>query len=210
MGIEQNPAIEFFKQEYEGISKAFGDLYNVILKVFNFYLLLTALPFTVAAIIFKSQNSKLELSKLPSSLSALLLLVSFLGILITFSMIHLRMEQILYAKTINCIRRFFWEIGVGVSKKTDDCLTLPITDELPPFLELWRSFFWQIITIGIIDGVYLAVASINLFALPLWLVLFASFVLFLVHIVGYVAGALMRKRSYKIKCPAVSGRTENY
>jgi len=210
MPDEQKTTIGFLKKEYAGISKAFGDLYNVILKVFNFYLLLTAVPFTVAAIIFKSQESKLDLLNLPFSMSALLLLVSFLGLLTTFSMIHLRLEQILYAKTINCIRRFFWEIGVSVEKKIDGCLSLPITDELPPFLELWRSFFWQITLIGLIDGIYMCVALVNLTRLLLCSVILLGSAFFLFHIGAYVWGAMFRKKGYKVKCPAVPGRVENY
>jgi hypothetical protein len=204
MDNEQKPAIEFFKQEYMGISKAFGDLYNVILKVFNLYLFLTAVPFTVAAIIYKSADSIVDPWNLPFSISALLFLVSLLGLLTVFSMIHLRMEQILYAKTINCIRRFFWETEL------DSYLSLPITDELPPFLELWRAFFWQIIAIGVIDAVYIGIAFVNLTVLPFWLVCLLCTFFFLLHVGGYIWGAMIRENRYKVKCPQVTGRTENY
>ncbi len=210
MPDEQKITIGFLKKEYSGISKAFGDLYNVILKVFSFYLLLAAVPFTVAAIIFKSQEAKLDLSNLPFSMSALLLLVSVLGFLTTLSMIHLRMEQILYAKTVNCIRRYFWDIGEKSEKELDNYLSLPITDALPPFLELWRSFFWQIALIGLIDGTYMAVAIANLEGLSLCWVSLTGLAFFLFHIGAYIWGALFRKRGYKIKCPAVPGRNENF
>jgi hypothetical protein len=210
MADEQKTTTEFMKQEYTGICQAFGDLYNVILRVLNFYLLLAAVPFTVAAIIFKSPESQLSLENLPLSLAALLLLVSFLGLLITSSMTHLRMEQILYAKTINCIRRYFCETDINLEKKIDNYLTLPITDELPPFLELWRSLFWQVTLIAFIDAVYLLVALINLLKFSLRDSAFFSILFFLFHVFIYIAAAMRRKRKYKVKCPAIPGRAENY
>jgi len=210
MPDEEKTTIEFMKQEYTGICQAFGDLYNVILRVFNFYLLLAAVPFTVAAIIFKSPESQFDLEGLPLPMSTLLLLVSTLGLLITLSMIHLRMEQILYAKTINCIRRYFCETDINLEKKIDNYLTLPITDELPPFLELWRLFFWQVTLIGFIDAVYFLIALINLYKFSLRVWVFFSILFFLFHVFIYIAAAVRRKRNYKIKCPAIPGRAENY
>lgn len=206
----QKTHIEFMKQEYTGICQAFGDLYNVILKVFNFYLLLAAVPFTVAAIIYKSPGPEFDLSSLPLPMSVLFMVVSILGFLITLSMIHLRMEQILYARTVNCIRRYFCESDTSVQNQIDDYLNLPTTDELPPFLEFGRFFFWQIILIGIIDSLYGIVAFINLTGHYLYPSIIVFILFFSLHPLGYIVAAEDRDRNYRVKCPAIQGRIENY
>jgi hypothetical protein len=203
--------IHFMEREYAGICQAFGDLYSVILRVFHFYLLLVALPFSIAAIVYRSQNNNsLDIDNLPLAITVLVLLVSFLGLLTTLSMVHLRMEQILYARTINCIRRFFSDIRGRSNTGIESYLSLPITDELPPFFEIWRAFFWQIALVGFIDAAYAVVALRNLDRASLCIEMSLGLLYWILHLTLYGGAAILRQKKYVIRCPAVSGRIDNY
>lgn len=210
MPVKKQADIEFMKQEYTGICQAFGDLYNVILKVFNFYLLLASVPFTLAAIIYKTLPTQFDLKDLPMPMSVLFPAVSIIGLFTTFSMIHLRMEQVLYARTVNCIRRYFCETDTSRAKTIDNYLSLPTTDQSPPFFESGRAFFWQIIIIGFVDALYLLIGLIKFSGLSLCLSWFFIGLFFLLHILSYKRIALVRERNYKVKCPPIPHRNENY
>lgn len=193
--------VEFMMKEYAGISKALGDLYYVILKVFHFYLLIAAFPFSIIAILFRDSPDKFQLiSNMPQPIAFLFLIISFLGFMSTLAMIHLRMEQILYARTINCIRRYFYDLS---KKKIAPYLSLPVTDSLPPFFEKGRSLFWQIIIIGVIDSAYFCIGflSLNSDIISFAIIIIFSCFLFLLHVGAYIAVAESRKRKYTIKCP---------
>ncbi|MFZ3091456.1 MAG: hypothetical protein WA240_12645 [Nitrospirota bacterium] len=192
--------VEFMMKEYTGISKALGDLYYVILKVFHFYLLIAAFPFSIIAILYRDNPDKFELFKMPRSIAFLFLIISFLGFMSTLTRIHLRMEQILYARTINCIRRYFYDLS---KNKIAPYLSLPVTDSLPPFFEKGRSLFWQIIIMGFIDSAYLCLGLLSLdiasYGIRVILLIFSCF-LFL-HLGAYIAIAKRRKKAYMIICP---------
>jgi hypothetical protein len=191
--------IEFMKKEYTGISKAFGDLNYVILKVFHFYLLIAAFPFSIIAILYRdresSQGQEFQLFDVPQSIASLFLIISILGFLSALSMIHLRMEQILYARTINCIRRYFYDLSKN-KKKFANYLSLPLTDEMPPFLEWGRSLFLQIIIMGFINSAYLSICllSLNISCYGIWIILLLS-----LHIGAYIVIAKRREKKYTVK-----------
>lgn len=205
--------IEFLKKEYTGIAKALGDLYYVILKVFHFYLLIAAFPFSIIAILYRgresSQGQEFKLFDMPQSIASLFLIISILGFLSTLSMIHLRMEQILYARTINCIRRYFYDLSKN-KKKFAGYLSLPFTDEMPSFLEWGRSLFSQIIIMGVINSAYLYIGllSLNIACYRIWIILLSLFLLSL-HIGAYIFIAKRREKKYTVKCPKKPGENGN-
>jgi hypothetical protein len=118
---------------------------------FKAYLTLIGFPLTVLAAVLKigEGTATTTLSTLPDFVSVLLIIVSMLGLFVTFSIISMRMEMILYARTINRVRGFFAEADSGLIPY----LVLPIKDAKPPFYEAWRAMFWQVLMIGFMDGI---------------------------------------------------------
>ena len=131
-------------------------------------------------------------------IAALLIAVSVLGFFVTVSITTMRMEMILYARTINAVRRFF---GVKDAKMAK-FLVLPTTDDLPPFFEIGRPMFWQIFLMGLIDGMITALAVNNLFKTPWWGSLFAGIVFIAVHLVVYYVFAKTREDEWTVRFPS--------
>ena len=163
-------ASDFMIQEYDRISTAYFGLRDQVNEWFKMYVTLIGLPLTVLAAVarFGSGSTTIDLNEVPTVVSVLLAVVSFLGIFVTFSIISMRMEMILYARTINGIRRFFADLDKTAMPRPQPSelvkyLILPTSDTMPPFYEAGRAMFYQVILIGIMDGFISAIAIQNLF-----------------------------------------------
>ena len=111
----------------------------------------------------------------------MLVLVSLLGLFVAFSIIAMRMEMILYLRTINTIRRYFRK----QDKKLGRFFVLSTSDKFPPFHEPWSAVFWQIVLMGFVDGIILGLGINNLFRTDWWVGLLVAVVFFLSHLVVY-------------------------
>lgn len=153
--------VDFMLAEYNGIGKTFGDLHTVVLRMINYFLLLAAVPISFVSLFVKvTKDEIIDINHLPPLVVVLFLLIAASGCIFAIMLINLRMQQILYARTINLIRGFFTDH----SKQFVDLqpyLTLPTTDERPDFLEKGRFFFWQVSLMGLIDGAYLCLGLKN-------------------------------------------------
>lgn len=150
---------DFMLEEYDRISTAYFGLRNQVNEWFKAYVALIGLPLTILAAVIKisNDNSSMGLSDFPIIVSALLMVVSFLGFFITLSIINMRMEMILYARTINDIRRYFAELDLAGPETEKRIilikyLILPTCDRKPPFYEEGRAIFWQVLLLGVFDG----------------------------------------------------------
>lgn len=158
-------ASDFMIQEYDQIAKAYFGLRDQVNDWFKAYLSLIGLPLTVLAAVLKLTSGELTVSidQLPDIVASLLVLIATLGFFVVLSIVAMRMEMILYARTINGVRRYFGDLdhttksGTG-KRELKDYLILPTNDLEPPFFESWRAMFWQVILIGFIDGAILTVA----------------------------------------------------
>ena len=158
---------DFMTTEYDKISSAYFGLRDQVNEWFKAYLTLVGFPLTVLAAVLNIGEGILPvtLSSLPDFVSGLLILVSFLGFFVTLSIISMRMEMILYARSINRVRGFF----ADADTKLLPFLVLPTSDDKPPFYETWRAMFWQVLMIGFMDGIILIIGVLNLFSLKAWI-----------------------------------------
>ena len=109
-GIGMNEdSTDFMLAEYERILAAYFQLQVQVTDWFKAYLTLIGFPLTVLAAALKFSGSDISgsLTGLPDVIAALLIAVSVLGFFVTVSVTTMRMEMILYARTINAVRRFF-------------------------------------------------------------------------------------------------------
>jgi hypothetical protein len=116
------------------------------------------------------------------------------------------MEMILYARTINGIRRYFAVLDQkGKSEASDfqlaDYFILPTSDALPPFFEAWQAMFWQVVMIGVLDGIILAVAVQGFFEIGwLWSAVIGG-IWGLLHLGLYRLMARRRERTWHVRFP---------
>jgi len=174
-------ATDFMIEEYDRISDAFFGLRDQVNEWFKSYLTLVGLPLTVLVAVIKLSESELTVSieALPDLVSGLLVLVAGLGCFMVLSIVAMRLEMIWYARTMNGVRRYFGELdqaahgqGQSAAQRSTPELAkyfmLPTSDAYPPFFEPWRAIFWQVLIIGVIDGVIAAVGLHSLVPL-IWL-----------------------------------------
>jgi hypothetical protein len=153
-------------------------------------------------------------SELPDVVSGLLAAVALLGFFVTLNIIAMRMEMILYARTINLVRRYFAELNRQGSTKSGALdlvpyLVLPTSDAKPPFFESWRAMFWQVVMIGALDGLLLMAATQSLFRLGwLWsMVIGAAYGL--LHLLVYFLLAQRRNREWTVKFAQSLGSSQD-
>ena len=192
---------EILIAEYNLISKAFSDLHTVQYRLFGFYFLLIAAPFAIAPILIVP--AEFDILNLPDIFSALLLTISFLGFIISLSLIHIRFDQILYARAANGVRAGLINNNENISQ----FLILPKTDDKPEFIEFLRYFFWLIIFIGFLNSAYFSIGynsfvSVFNFVYP--------FLFFILHIGFYLVSGYLRKNNFKVKIPNTKKSKGNY
>ena len=142
---------DFMITEYDRISAEYLGLQGQVNDWFKAFLTIVGFPLTVLAATLKlgSADISASLNFLPDIVAAVLILVSLLGFFVTVTIIAMRMEMILYMRTINIIRRYFGDKDNDLVK----FIILPTSDKLPIFFEAWGPVFWQIILMGLVDGI---------------------------------------------------------
>jgi len=209
-------ASDFAFEEYDKIATAFFNLQEQISEWFRVYIATIGLPITLLTAIWKVQNptGTLKLSDIPIYVSGLMILVSALGFFICLIVISTRLEMVLYARTINGIRRYFAVIDGNSTPSPNaidenvpldpielkEYLILPTNDITPPFYEAWRSVFLQVIAMSIFNLTVLYVALISLeisicISIPISL-LFGS-----LHLIAYMIFAKRRENKWNVHFP---------
>jgi len=208
---------DFMLQEYQQIANAYFGLRDQVNAWFKAYVSLLALPLTLltAALNFATPQGIVSITQLPDVVSYLLILVSTLGLFVTLSIVSMRMEMILYARTINGVRRYFAILDKeGESTACEDgqssqtlsrYLILPTTDSRPPFFEPWRAMFWQVIAIGVIDGLVLFVAVRNLTTACWWGSIGIGLAHAVFHLGTYWLMAWRREKGWELRFPESLG-----
>lgn len=185
--------------EYDRISTAYFGLQNQVNEWFKSYLTVIGFPVTILIAILRLVPSENEITftSLPNILAGLLLIIALLGLFITISIISMRMEMIMYARTINLVRRYF---AVN-NEKLLDYLSLPKTDTKPGFYEKKDSLIWQISIMAIIDGALISIVVVNLTRANQVLSMLIGFVFCLLHWLIYRCIAYRRTKKWNIKQP---------
>jgi len=185
--------------EYERIASAYFGLRDQSNEWFKAYLALIGLPLTVLAAVLKLGDGYISatLDNLPQLVAGLLVLVSLLGFFVTLSVVSMRMEMILYARTINLVRRYFGD----QDKELHKYFVLPTSDTKPPFYELWRSMFWQVIMLGFLDSIILTVGIQSLTTFGWALSILIGMFFLLLHLLVYYLSALRREKEWSKHFP---------
>lgn len=186
----------FMITEYERISTAYFGLQNQVNDWFKSYLTIIGFPLTIFIAILRlvSDQDEVSITSLPDLIAGLLIIVALLGLFITISIVSMRMEMIMYARTINLLRRYFAVNNESLQKY----LALPKTDTKPGFYENKDSLNWQIIIIAVIDGALLTTAIVNLTGIKIFYCVFIGFVFLAFHWISYRILANSRTKKWNI------------
>jgi len=208
---------DFFLEEYRQIVAAFFDLSRQKSDMFRFYLVLVTIPTSLIAAIFSFEKAQVSILDLPILVNLVLFAVAIAGLIMTAIVVDIRFECILYAKTVNLIRRFF--LDASRNQNLSDYLVLPDGDDVPTFYEQpWefkeRKWKWQlgvgatfleVLLMGLLNATYLALSLANMsLALlsrdqSLWLGYSTWGAFFIMHALGYRYFAKKKDQCWKPK-----------
>ena len=122
--------VRFLFEEYKNVAATHDKLRDVIIRIFNYFLLLSAAPFTVAGVMY--QAGGFNLLQAPPSMHILFLVVGAGHLFLALTILDARLSQYRYARTVNAIRQYFAE----THREIAPYLYLPTDRTNPPFTRL--------------------------------------------------------------------------
>lgn len=209
------PFEEFQREEYGKIAEAHFKTIESISAFFRYYLILMALPLTlVGAFVTVAARATVQAGVLEqlmrsakSSVGLVFIVIGVLGFFIMLYVVHLRFDALLYARTVNAIRKFFYDKADEGFLQKARMRTLPQTAFAPPYYE--KAIFTPVVIVfAIFNTLYLYLGWIfvvdrgaaflpgeAVFNPPIDLLL-VSAVFFATHIVAYRRDADNRETQY--------------
>ena len=103
---------EFQLEEYRNISQAHFKTIETISIFFRYYLLIMSIPIIIAGFFVKPEAFEIYVAGYYQIFALLLIIISLLGCGMLGWAIILRMDGVLYARTINGVRKYFYNIIV--------------------------------------------------------------------------------------------------
>jgi len=200
----------FLHAEYQNIAQAHFKSIETISSFFKYYLLVMAVPLSALAVIFQAINVNIfNVINNYFELSALsLILISFIGIFLFWYIVNLRFDTVLYARTVNGIRKHFYSKSNIDVRYSQYIRTLPQSNSIPHYFEA-HYFLPVVLTFGFVNSIYLILSYIiielkifNLvycspISIDVLLQKLISFLIFIIlHVIIYYGLSLHRERSY--------------
>lgn len=104
---------EYLVAEYRHIAEAHFRTIEAISSFFRYYLLIMSVPITVVALFIGISNNLQVIVNIVENLRPVLvttlIVISVVGFLVMLYIVNLRMDVILYARTVNAIRKHFYD-----------------------------------------------------------------------------------------------------
>jgi hypothetical protein len=193
---------DYLIEEYSNISQAHFKTIETITSFFRYYLIVMALPVTAIVLFFKEQEkiNSLGLIKFVVLFSPwIFLVVSVVGFCVMLYIINLRLDAILYARNINGIRKYFFDLAGNIPPHDKLRLrVLPQSPHLPNYLEM--SFFLPVVFVfAIIDTSYLFFGCYSFYIKTpyfQWYLISISLLYFMMHFQFYFGYAKHRETLY--------------
>jgi hypothetical protein len=172
---EKNLNDEFMLKEYESIAAAHFDSQDGLRQQFRFYLLVVAVPLTVLGLAWNRQpggpvqTKDMNLLSLPTLVSWVFVGIGFLGFLLSLAMIHTAFDSVLYARTVNGLRKYFYDRAFCSGVDLEPYLVMPLNRRKPRYFH-FRSFFYQHLLISLVNAAYMwvGIANLSRLGVALW------------------------------------------
>ncbi len=147
--------------EYNNISQAHFNTVNTISNFFRYYLLIITIPISVVIVLAEKSNENF-LDYLNKALPSFTCLGAFslflIGLCVSVYIVNLRFDALLYARTVNGIRKYFYKISNLNCFQENRYRVLPTVTSRPRYVE-WHYFYFVIVGLSLANGFYLCVFS---------------------------------------------------
>jgi len=155
---------DYMLKEYENIAEAHFTTIEAISSFFRYYLLIMGVPFTIFAVIIGLSPQMGQIVYPLLALTAVIsVVISIVGYFVTLYIVNLRMDVVLYARTVNGIRKHFYdEAKLDIGSKLR-LRVLPQTPTLPGYFEFY--FLPVVISFAIFNSIYLLIGA-SIFSAP--------------------------------------------
>lgn len=206
---------EFQLEEYKNISNSHFESVKQVSIFFRYYLLILGAPVLLLNIFQNKENGLSDFFKGNSDSIFYdisfyyFLAISLIGFFVYVYIINLRLDALLYARTVNKTRRYFYENSSLSIDEFDYYLNLPITTSKPKYFE--KSFFIPLLSvftlincgflicafgIKIIDSPYLLNWKYFDFPMTIELIVLITCVFFLIHWLAYYVLSNLKNNYY--------------
>jgi hypothetical protein len=157
---------EYQKREFDHIAQAHFKTVDSISSFFRYYLVVMSVPATAAAFLIGRRASVEPLLSSGSIclLGCILVVIAVVGLCLMVYLTNLRMDGILYARTVNAIRKYFYDFSGLHTAIKQRLRVLPISQHAPSYNEL--PYFGPVILVfALLDTSYFFAGSWLLAAL---------------------------------------------
>jgi uncharacterized HAD superfamily protein len=156
---------DYLLSEYQNVAEAHFRTIEAISSFFRYYLIIMGVPFTLYAVIIALSPQMAQIIYALVALTAIVsVVISLVGFFVTLYIVNLRMDVVLYARTVNGIRKHFYdEAKLDVNSKLRMRI-LPQTATLPGYFEFY--FLPVVISFAIFNAVYFFI-GMSIFFAPL-------------------------------------------
>jgi len=147
---------EYLLKEYEEVAGAHFKTLESVSAFFKNYIVIMSLPAAIFSFFFQKEDY--------SRFNNLLISIAFIafsaiGIGVCLYIINLRLDAILYARTVNGIRRFFYNSSQTDNLEKLKIRTLPVSTLVPSYHDV--SNFWPVLSVfSIFNGMYAAIGTV--------------------------------------------------
>jgi hypothetical protein len=150
----------FQLEEYKNISQAHFKTIETISIFFRHYLLVMSFPIIVAGFFVQVREPTKYFAQYYQIFASILIIIAAIGVCMLGYIIVLRMDGVLYARTVNGIRKYFYN---KINKDFESIIktkVLPYTTTRPPYYE--PVFFSPVVFCFIIINTFYFVFGITL------------------------------------------------
>jgi uncharacterized HAD superfamily protein len=202
---QRTPFEDFLLTEYQNIVQAHFNTINAISAFIGHYIVIVSLPISAAVIFlrpteFKNSGIAEFLKQYPSIPLVFFTLAAAVGWAVLGYVINLRHDAVLYARTVNGIRKYFFNSSDLPSEEELRFRVLPKRTAFPRYTE-WPFFGFVVLAFAILGTGYFLVGYFCFWQLNNWPIgaqfyLWAGAPPFFLHILLYITLGFFREKQY--------------
>lgn len=208
-----NDITDFLLAEYENVAKAFFNTYELGAKWIRYYMLIAAVPFAFITVVYREKGGFNLFDIKEDTIAVAFLIVGMLNVFVSYIIIDLRLDSVLYARTVNGVRKYFvaneFTGQENFEKKQEDFLrkyvVLPIDINKPLFFKRGGDLSVLVLIMGIVNSFYISVGFLQVGAISNFVSLYFTYftrcliiflLVFILHFVFYNVAARNKENSY--------------
>lgn len=198
----KNDVTDFLLKEYELVAKAYFDSRDITTRWFKYYLLIIAAPLSFIAVTYNGKYAEFNIFKMGPSLGFIILFIGLFCILFFKAILYIGLDAVLYARTVNGIRKVFLENdnnGFNYAKYR----VLPIDIKLPEMYKYSGHLFTLITCMALMNSIYVFLGLIQFKCHVIYYVFcfIVSFLIFCLHFKLYKSTCKWKEKTYSLNEP---------